>query len=109
MVINVQEQPTAVVLGGAGGMGQMAANIASSYADLGELVIADIDLQAAERVAAELAPSAKTSLRAACIDVTDAAALRALLEEAQVVLNTTGPFYRLGTAVLEASISARCH
>jgi saccharopine dehydrogenase-like NADP-dependent oxidoreductase len=90
-------------------MGQMAANIASSYADLGELVIADIDLQAAERVVAELAPSAKTSLRAACIDVTDAAALRALLEEAQVVLNTTGPFYRLGTAVLEASISARCH
>lgn len=109
MVVDIQKQPTAVVLGAGGGMGRMAASIASSYGDLGELVIADIDLPAAERVVAELAPSARTRLRAACIDVTDAVALRALLGGAQVVLNTTGPFYRLGTAVLEACISTRCH
>ena len=90
-------------------MGRMAATIVSSYADLGELVIADLDLQAAEQLVAELAPTAKTNLRAARIDVTDTVALQALLQDLQVVLNTTGPFYRLGTAVLEAAITARCH
>lgn len=109
MVIEVPEHPTAVVLGGAGGMGEMAARVASSYADLGELVVADIDIAAAERVVADLAPTARTRLRAAQIDVTDAAPLRALLENAHVVLNTTGPFYRLGTAVLQAAIASQCH
>ena len=90
-------------------MGRMAATIVSSYADLGELVIADLDLQAAEQLVAELAPTAKTNLRAARIDVTDTVALQALLQDLQVVLNTTGPFYRLGTVVLEAAITARCH
>ena len=108
-MIDVPDQPTAVVLGGAGGMGSMAARLASSYADLGELVVADLDLTAAERVVAELTPSAATQLRAVQIDVTDAAALRALLEDAQVVLNTTGPFYRLGTVVLQAAIASQCH
>lgn len=109
MVIDIPNQPTAVVLGGAGGMGRMAASVASSYADLGELVVADIDIAAAERVVAELTPSSRTRLRAAHVDVTDTAALRGLLEDAQVVLNTTGPFYRLGTAVLQASIDSQCH
>ena len=109
MVIDVPEQPTVVVLGAAGGMGRMAANVASSYADLGELVLADIDVAAAERVVAELTPAARTRLCAARVDVTDGAALRALLADAQVVLNTTGPFYRFGTAVLQAAIASRCH
>ncbi len=108
-MIDVPEQPTVVVLGAAGGMGRMAANVASSYADLGELVLADIDVAAAERVVAELTPAARTRLRAARVDVTDGAALRALLADAQVVLNTTGPFYRFGTAVLQAAIASRCH
>jgi len=108
-LIDIEQQPSVVVLGGAGGMGRMAATIVSSYADLGELVIADLDLQAAEQLVAELAPTAKTNLRAARIDVTDTVALQALLQDLQVVLNTTGPFYRLGTVVLEAAITARCH
>lgn len=62
-------------------MGRMAATIVSSYADLGELVIADLDLQAAEQLVAELAPTAKTNLRAARIDVTDTVALQALLQD----------------------------
>lgn len=85
-------------------MGSMAARLTSAYADIGELVVADLDLAAAEQVVAELTPSAATQLRAVQIDVTDAAALRALLADAQVVLNTTGPFYRLGTGVLQAAI-----
>jgi len=87
----------------------MAARIVSSYTDLGELVVADINLQAAEEIVAELTSSAQTSLRAERIDVTDSAALRALLKEADVVLNTTGPFYKLGTVVLEAAIFSNCH
>ena len=40
-MIEVPEQPTVVVLG-AGGMGAMAARVASTYADLGQLVVADV-------------------------------------------------------------------
>ena len=87
----------------------MAARVASAYSDIGELVVADLDLAAAEQVVAELSRSARTRLRAALIDVTEAADLHALLAEADVVLNTTGPFYRLGTVVLQAAIASQCH
>lgn len=109
MVTRLKDQPTVVVLGGAGGMGKMAARIVSSYQDLGQLIIADMDLPAAKALVAELTPSAATNLRAVHMDVTDGPALRELLGQADVLLNTTGPFYKLGTVVLEAAISARCH
>ena len=109
MVTRLKDQPTVVVLGGAGGMGKLAARIVSSYQDLGELIIADMDLPAAKALVTELTPSAATNLRAVHMDVTDGPALRELLGQADVLLNTTGPFYKLGTVVLEAAISARCH
>ncbi len=98
-----------VVLGGAGGMGQVAATEALTFAGVGELIVADLDLPAAERLVAQLAPSAKVPLRATRIDVSDLNALGALLASADVVLNTTGPFYRLGVGVLQTAIAAGCH
>ena len=90
-------------------MGRVGVARASGFEDLGELVVADLDLAAAEKIVAECAPSARTHLRAASVDVTDPTALAALLRPADVVLNTTGPFYRLGVPVLQAAIEAGCH
>lgn len=108
----MQEIPTApriAVLGGAGGMGRVAVAHAAVFEDVGELIVADLDVAAAEAVVAEQAPSAQTHLRAASVDVTDAASLAGLLGSADVVLNTTGPFYRLGVGVLRGAIEAGCH
>ena len=71
----VPSNPIVVVLGGAGGMGRVAVANAATFEDVGELVVADLDLAAAEAVVAECTSSAKTSLRAALVDVTDANAL----------------------------------
>ena len=94
-----------VALGGAGGMGRVAARTAATLDVTSVLVVADLDGEAAERLAAECGPGAS----ALPVDVTDEAALRRLLGETDVVLNTTGPFYRFGVPILRAAIDARCH
>jgi len=106
---DIPNNPTVVVLGGAGGMGRVAVAHAAAFEDVGQLIVADLDLSAAEAVVAQCTASARTRLRAAAVDVTDATALAALLGQADVVLNTTGPFYRLGVAVLRGAIEAGCH
>ncbi|MCP4224171.1 MAG: saccharopine dehydrogenase [Actinomycetia bacterium] len=105
----IPNDPTVVVLGGAGGMGSVAVARAAAFDDVGELVVADLDLVAAESVVARCAGSAKTRLRAASVDATDPGALASLLGDADVVLNTTGPFYRLGVSVLRGAIESDCH
>lgn len=100
----------AVVLGGAGDMGRTAVRTAAGFGLLEELVVADLDESGASALASEVrADGAPTPVRAASVDVTDAAGLRAFLAPFDVVLNTTGPFYRFGVPVLEAAIDARCH
>jgi saccharopine dehydrogenase-like NADP-dependent oxidoreductase len=90
---------------GAGGMGRYAARTAVKFDFVDELVVADRDLGAASRCAEALGPTA----RAAAVDVTDEAALLRLFAGAGAVLNTVGPFFRLGPPVLRAAITAGCH
>ncbi|WP_341267175.1 saccharopine dehydrogenase NADP-binding domain-containing protein [Gordonia malaquae] len=82
---------------GAGAMGARAAATLAAHPAVDSLVIADINRDALEQ-------SAGTTMSARTVDVTDGAALRALLFDVNVVISTVGPFYRFGTAVLEASI-----
>lgn len=98
-----------VALGGAGNMGRVAVRTAASFDDLAEIVIADRDLAAAQRLASQLASSAKAKLRAERLDVTDGAALSRTLSGAGAVLNTTGPFYKLGVPILRAAIETGTH
>jgi saccharopine dehydrogenase-like NADP-dependent oxidoreductase len=94
-----------VVVLGAGGMGAYAARTAATFDFVHELVIGDLDTRAAGRLAAGLRPKAR-GVRA---DVTDEPALVSLLGGAAAVLNTVGPFFRLGPPVLRAAIRAGCH
>jgi len=90
---------------GAGGMGRYAARTAAAFDFVEDVLIGDLDGPAAARLADALGSKA----RSAAIDVTDESALRVLLSGVDVVLNTVGPFYRLGPPVLRAAIRARCH
>jgi len=94
-----------VALGGCGGMGRYAVRTAVEYDFVDEVVVADVDAEAAERFADASGPKTK----AAALDVSDADALRRLLSDADVALNCVGPFYRFGVPVLRAAIGARCH
>ena len=97
-----------VALGGAGDMGRVAVRHVARMANVGRLTIADRDFERAAALAAEIGGGA-TEIVAARVDAADDAALRALLADADVVLNTTGPFYRFGPAVLDAAIATRTH
>lgn len=94
-----------VVVLGAGGMGRYAATTAAAFDFVDDLVVADLDAEAAARVAAGSGPKASAQ-RA---DVTDESGLVRLLSGAGAVLNTVGPFFRLGPPVLRAAIRAGCH
>ncbi len=74
------------------------------YGFVEELVVADRDGDSAAKVAQSLGPRA-TSKR---IDATNSKELVELFKQADVVLNTVGPFYRFGVPILEAAIEAGC-
>ncbi|MDC0246092.1 saccharopine dehydrogenase NADP-binding domain-containing protein [Acidimicrobiaceae bacterium] len=105
----IPQNPSVIVLGGAGEMGRKAVSIISDFENIGELVVADFDLASAEKIVAKNASEAKRPLKAVSVDVTDSEQLISLLEGNDIVLNMTGPFYRLGVPVLEAAIAAGCH
>ena len=94
-----------VVVLGAGGMGAYAAKTASTLDFVDELVVGDLDGGAAETLAARLGPKASGT----AVDVQDSRALSELFSGATAVLNTVGPFFRLGPPVLRAAIAARVH
>jgi lysine 6-dehydrogenase len=104
-----ERESRVVVLGGAGAMGRPAVEVLGRRPDVAELVVADRDLAAAGRLVAELSAAATVTLRAAAVDATDERALRLALSGADLVVNTTGPFFRLGVPVLQAAIDTRTH
>lgn len=94
-----------LAIGGSGTMGRYACRLAVGFDAVELLTVTDISLDRATRFAAELGEPA-VGLQ---LDVRDEQALRAALSDADVVLNTAGPFYRFGASVLSAAIDAGCH
>ena len=97
-----------LALGGPGAMGAVAVRLAAQLPGVDEIVVADRDSVAAQRLCEELA-DATVGVSAAQVDVTDDTALRHALEPADVVVNTVGPYYRFGVPVLRAAIAAGTH
>lgn len=94
-----------VIVLGAGGMGRYAARTAAAMDFVEDLVVADLDETRAREFASQLGPKA----RGASVDVQNARSLARLFEGANAVLNTVGPFFRLGPPVLRAAIGAGVH
>jgi len=93
-----------VVIGGAGGIGRVAAAALAHTADADEVVVADLALASAEQVADEIGDD---RFRAAAIDVSDPASVASVVAGAAVAVNCVGPFYRFGPPTLAAVIDAR--
>ncbi|MBX8687140.1 saccharopine dehydrogenase [Mycobacterium sp. 20091114027_K0903767] len=97
-----------LALGGAGAMGAVAVRTVAYGGGVEHIVIADRDLAAAEGLARELA-DAPVRVSARRVDVTDGTGLLDALGEADLVLNTVGPYYRFGLTVLRAAIETGTH
>jgi saccharopine dehydrogenase-like NADP-dependent oxidoreductase len=94
-----------VIILGAGGMGRYAAKTAAELDFVEQLVVGDLDGSAAEAFAQHLGPKAS----GVAVDVTNDRAMSEILSGATAVLNTVGPFFRLGPPVLRAAIAAGVH
>ena len=92
-----------VVLGGAGGVGRVATEALSHVEELDEVVVGDVRLETVTAVVDELGDD---RFRPVAVDVTDTAALTAVITGADVVLNCVGPFYRFGPPTLAAALAA---
>lgn len=90
------------VLGGCGGIGQVAAAALATAEEVTELVIADLREEQAAVVAADLGDKA----RAVAVDASSPESLANVLEGSDVVLNCIGPFYEFGPPILRAAITA---
>ncbi len=86
-------------------MGRYAANTAARLDFVDELVVGDLNAAAAESAAAAIGSKAS----GASVNVTDPASLARVFSGADAVLNTVGPFFRLGPPVLRAAIAAKVH
>lgn len=101
----MNETKRVLVVGGAGEMGAHACRILAAADDIDTVVIADRNDQAAAALAEQLGPRAEPLT----LDISDEGALRTALADVDIVLNTAGPFYRFGPAVLRAAIATETH
>lgn len=92
-----------LAIGGGGAMGRVVVRTALQYDFVTEVVVAGIDEARATRFVAALGD---VRARVLPLDVTDAAALRRAMAAADVVLNTSGPFFHFGVPILTAAIAA---
>ena len=88
------------VLGGAGHVGSGIVRELSRNAPGTEIVVADINLEKAGRVAREVKG---TPVK---VDASDAEGIREAVKGSDVVLSAIGPYYRFGSEVLKAVIRA---
>lgn len=99
---------TFAVVGGAGAMGRITVrDLVETCAAADEVLVADYDLAKAEALVAGLAGPGRPRLRAARVDVRDAAGTAAALAGAFVVVNAVQ--YQHNLAVMEAALAVGAH
>ncbi|MDH2416115.1 saccharopine dehydrogenase NADP-binding domain-containing protein [Nocardioides sp. CER19] len=95
-----------IALGGAGGMGHAALKVMASEYTFSEVIVADLNADAAQLVATELRALGQPA-SSQRIDVSDREALLELLAGADLVMNSVGPYFRFGVPILEAAIESK--
>ncbi len=92
-----------IVLGGCGGIGSVAVAALAGAKEVTQLVVADLRVEEAEKVARSFNAEHVTS---AAVDATSHESIKAAIAGFDVVLNCIGPFYRFGPPVMKAAIDA---
>ncbi len=93
-----------VILGGAGGVGSVAARALAHGKYFDEIVLADVQADAARATAASFGVPSVTGVG---VDASSPESLAGVMRGARVVLNCVGPFYRFGPPILAAAIAAK--
>tara|TARA_B100001027_G_scaffold134979_1_gene93550 strand:- start:174 stop:1319 length:1146 start_codon:yes stop_codon:yes gene_type:complete len=94
-----------LALGGSGGMGRFSSFAISSYSKITKVTIADLN----ESSAIKFASNFDDRFSGIGLDVGDKEKLETLMQDHDVVLNTTGPFFKYGLSILKSAIRCQCH
>tara|TARA_B110000014_G_C20119256_1_gene592333 strand:+ start:1938 stop:3140 length:1203 start_codon:yes stop_codon:yes gene_type:complete len=94
-----------LAIGGSGGMGRFAVKTAENFADIESILVADLNSDAAK----QFSDTCGQKVSGIGLDVLNKEALQEILQDVDVVLNTSGPFFKLGVPILKAAIDARCN
>ncbi len=92
------------VLGGCGVVGSIAAETLVSSGVFSEVVIADIEIAQAKKVAERLGPGKASAVE---FDALSPQSIRNAIEGSSLVLNCVGPFYKYGPIILRAVIDSK--
>ena len=91
-----------LALGGSGNMGQTAVKTLMDGMFIDQIIVADLEIERAERFVESLGDDRVSALR---LDVGDTGALEEAIADVDLVMNTVGPFYRFGVPIVRAAIS----
>ena len=94
-----------LAIGGSGGMGRHAVSLIQSFDAVIEITVADLNESSANSFAAEM----NSKVSALGLDVNDSEAMSRAMQNADIVINTSGPFYRFGVPILQAAINEGCN
>ena len=87
-------------------MGRFASSAVSSISGIDSITIADVNETAASDYAKSLNDDRITGIG---LDVLDKDSLRKVTASTDVVLNLTGPFFKLAYPILEIALEQNCH
>ena len=94
-----------LAIGGSGSMGRHAVSLIQSFDAVIEITVADLNESSANSFAAEM----NSKVSAIGLDVNDTEAMRRAMQNVDIVINTSGPFYRFGVPILQAAINEGCN
>ena len=94
-----------LALGGSGGMGRFSSFAISNYPNITKVTIADLN----EDNAKEFSNLFDDRFTGIGLDVTDKEHLEKVMSGHDIVLNTTGPFFKFGLPILKSAIKCKCH
>ena len=94
-----------LALGGSGGMGRFSSYAISNYSNITKVTIADLN----EANAKEFSNHFDDRFTGIGLDVTDKEHLEKVMLDHDIVLNTTGPFFKFGLPILKSAIKCKCH
>jgi saccharopine dehydrogenase (NAD+, L-lysine-forming) len=90
-----------IVLGGSGIVGRVAVKTLTTFSEVSEVIMGDINIKKAHEIAEEI----NSDKVLACeVDVTDPKTLQNTIRDVDIIVNCVGPFYKFGPLILKSAI-----
>ena len=94
-----------LALGGSGGMGRFAVRSLINHEKIKKIFVADINVSSAKNFASDF----DNRVEGLELDINNNAALIHEMSKVDIVINTTGPFFKFGLPILKAAVDTNTH